>query len=63
MSAGDKAIPLKEMVHKADPNAEVCDWGFTCDCGYKGEAGELLVEEDDTTMWCPQCGTAGWIWD
>ena len=59
MSAGDKAITLAEE----NPNGYVFNWGFTCECGYRGVAGELLVEPDDTTMWCPQCRCAGWIWD
>ena len=59
MSAGDKAITLAEE----NPNWKECDWRFTCDCGYQGIAPELLVEEDDTTLWCPQCRTTGWIWD
>jgi len=59
MSAGENAIPLIE---------ENKNWrdqlpGFTCSCGYSGKGHELLCEEDETTLWCPVCGTAGWIWD
>ncbi len=59
MSASDKAITLAED----NPNWKTCHWAFTCECGCKGEAWELLVEEDNTTMYCPQCRNAGWIWD
>ena len=61
MSAGPNAIPLSE---------ENPEWlredlpGFTCQgCGYSGKGHELLCEEDDTTLWCPQCETAAWIWN
>jgi hypothetical protein len=61
MSAGPKAKPL------AEENKEwlKCDWSFICEygCGYSGLAHELLAEEDEDTLYCPQCGTAGWIWD
>ena len=59
MSASSKAITLSED----NPNWIKCRRGFTCECGYKGVAPELLVEEDNATMYCPQCRCAGWIWD
>jgi hypothetical protein len=36
---------------------------FTCDCGHHGRADELLAEDEESTLWCPVCTTAGWIWD
>lgn len=60
MSAGKNAIPLAQDVENPP------DLGFTCqdeNCGYRGKAGELLVEPDNTTMYCPQCGNANWWWD
>ena len=60
MSAGKNAIPLEE---------ENIEWrsaglpSFTCECGYSGAGHELLCEEDETTLYCPQCGCAGWVWD
>lgn len=38
---------------------------FHCDgCGYEGDHSELLgVDPDEnSTMWCPMCGTSGWTW-
>lgn len=59
MSAGNNAIPLiKENVNWKDKLPS-----FTCECGYHGKGHELLCEEEETTLYCPQCGTAGWIWD
>ena len=60
MSAGPEAIPL------IDENPIWIDElpFFTClNCGYQGIGHELLCEEGDTTLWCPQCRTASWVWD
>jgi len=59
MSAGKNARPLIEE------NPEWKDQlpSFTCDCGYSGLGHELLCEEDETTLYCPLCGLAAWIWD
>ena len=61
MSAGKNAIPLI----KENPEWETIGLpSFTCQgCGYQGKGHELLCEDNETTMWCPQCGTAGWVWD
>lgn len=32
-------------------------------CGWRGSVTELLGTDDDETMWCPQCGTASWVYD
>jgi len=34
----------------------------TCFCGFKGHIGQLLCSKDDDeeTLWCPQCRTSGW---
>lgn len=41
--------------------------GVNCPCGWHGLMGELLVDPDDknpdSTMWCPECNTSGWIYD
>lgn len=60
MSAGKNAIPLIEENPKWKDSLPF----FTCSgCGYQGKGHELLCEEDSDTLYCPQCGTAGWIWD
>lgn len=70
MSAGPDAKPLGEWgwhdpeTGKQIPPSEL-PW-FTCQdptCGYHGRANELLVEDDDTNMYCPQCGLMNWWWD
>lgn len=61
MSAGKDAIPMwKENIawKKSAPEPVTC-WG----CNWKGPAYELLVEPDNQTMYCPQCGTSGWVFD
>ena len=70
MSAGPNAKPLGyDNFLRSDgqiisiEEAKKGAWKFTCDCGYKGEMGELLAEEGDDTLWCPACRSAGWIWD
>lgn len=38
----------------------------TCEgCGWKGHTTDLLCVDPDenTTMWCPQCGTSSWLYD
>ena len=42
--------------------------GVHCDgCGWRGSVVDLLEDPDDSdprsTMWCPQCGSTGWIYD
>ncbi|NQT04168.1 MAG: hypothetical protein HQ580_19235 [Planctomycetes bacterium] len=35
-------------------------------CGWKGRIHELLVDAVDmenNTMWCPQCTSAGWVYN
>lgn len=59
MSAGPKAVPLS----KENPDWIECTWGFTCQCGHKGIAHELLCEIDNSTLYCPQCECAAWTWD
>jgi len=65
MGAPADAITLKQ---DSDPKwweSESLKYqSFVCPCGYKGKAGELLVDPsgDNDTMWCPQCKAAGWIW-
>jgi len=61
MSAGKNAIPLSEENQKWK---NVGLPGFTCSsCGYHGAGYELLCEDDNATLYCPQCKTVGWIWD
>ena len=59
MSAGKNAIPLSEE-NPEWLKTDIPD--FKCDCGYIGKGHELLVEEDNDTMYCPMCTTAAWIW-
>ena len=60
MSAGKNAIPLIEE----NPNWKDDLPSFTCNgCGYTGKGHELLCEEDNETLYCPQCETAAWVWD
>lgn len=60
MSAGPNAIPLS----KENPEWLKRTNSFICNnCGYKGIVYELLCEEDDDTLWCPQCRLADWGWD
>jgi len=58
MSALDTAIPLAEE----NPNWKEVNLEFKCGCGYRGHVSELLCVEDNDTMWCPVCLTAGWVW-
>jgi len=42
------------------------NWKATCQdeaCGWRGPVHDLLVEPDNSTMYCPQCGTANWVYD
>ena len=41
------------------PN-ETDDPTFICECGYSGRASELDCEDDDSSIKCQVCGTAGW---
>lgn len=66
MSAGPDAKPLGEKGWTDDKGKPISPEklpSFTCDCGYQGMASELLAEEDNDTLYCPQCTTAAWIWD
>lgn len=63
MGAPEHAISLAE---------ENPDWAkgsskktrVTCQgCGWKGKMYQLLCIDEETTLWCPQCGTAAWIFD
>lgn len=36
---------------------------LSCECGFHGSVGELLVIDDDAGMFCPNCGSPGWIYD
>ena len=58
MSAPDDAKPIG----KAD-DGDLPD--FECGgCGYTGNGSELLGidPDEDSTLWCPVCGTSGWTW-
>lgn len=33
-----------------------------CHCGWHGIVDDLLGSDDEDTLWCPQCGTSGWIY-
>ena len=62
MGAGPKAIPLYE--ENSEWKKSLSATTFTCQgCNYHGFGYELLCEDDEDTLWCPRCGTAGWAWD
>lgn len=64
MSAGKDAVPMKDECANY-PNAGGLLWRVACqdeDCQWVGVVGELLVEPDNSTMYCPQCRTANWIY-
>ena len=58
MSAPEHAEPIGE----SDTSIPLPD--FECaGCGYVGNGSELLgVDDDDLNLWCPICGTMGWVW-
>jgi len=31
-------------------------------CGWHGRVYELLAVDEEETLWCPQCGTSGWVY-
>jgi len=34
-----------------------------CECGFRGGVWELLGVDEEDTMWCPRCRTAGgWMY-
>jgi hypothetical protein len=37
--------------------------GANCPCGWSGKVFELLADDDsdNTTLYCPQCETSGWL--
>ena len=37
-------------------------WRVKCDCGWRGDIGELLGCDETETMKCPQCTSSGWIY-
>ena len=59
MAAPNYAEPIGDP----DDGEELPDFECEC-CGYEGNGRELLgVDPDEnTTLWCPQCRTSGWIW-
>ncbi len=59
MSAGPNAKPLGVEGWNC-PVEELPQ--FTCGCGAAGRADELLAEDDNDILYCPQCETAGWEW-
>lgn len=67
MSAPKNAIPLRKE-EPIDPVSPSFYWApVECECGWKGELGDLLCDPDDpdppeNDLWCPQCKTKGWYW-
>ena len=61
MSAPDNAHTLRDEGYYKDDVFLDNDL-IICDCGYEGTAGGLLCVDDEETLWCPQCKTAGWQW-
>lgn len=68
MSACAHAEPLGEEGWNA-PIEEIRTIRITCSCGWRGCVTELMTcglpaeEECGTDLWCPVCGTIGWIYD
>ena len=48
-----------------DDKVNVIPWEkaekIECGCGFRGRLGDLLANDDDT-MWCPRCGSSGWMY-
>lgn len=69
MSAGPNAKPIGEKGKWTDgkgnlmPMEKVKEFRFKCnECGNTGNVTELLEEDNESTVWCPLCGTASWEW-
>ena len=65
MSAPECAITLEEK-NENWAKGSSSRAGVTCDCGWKGKVPDLLCDprpNATTTLWCPQCRTAGWVFD
>ncbi len=64
MSAPDNAITLREDVkfNPIEGDESLLETSVKCVCGFKGNAGDLLCTQEETTMWCPQCKTSAWQW-
>lgn len=69
MGAPENAEPIVEDAKQRRLNVD--DDGnqlptVTCDaCNWKGGTAELLGidPDEDQTMWCPRCGSIGWMYD
>ncbi len=59
MSAPDYAEPIGEP----EDGPPLPDFECEC-CGCEGNGSELLGvdPEEDSTLWCPQCGSSAWVW-
>ena len=36
--------------------------GVHCECGWGGVLCELLMDEEETTLYCPECRTTKWAY-
>lgn len=53
MSASKEAMPVGSFQVRVP---------VFCQCGWEGDVSELLAEDDEDTLYCPQCDTASWMW-
>lgn len=69
MGASTKAKPIGTSRWKTKDGAPVTSerierMKVRCQgCRWRGHVGELLGEDDESTLWCPQCGGATWVYD
>jgi len=69
MSAPDHATPIgqgeAQLVDAKTGKPSPWPGAYCEGCGWRGSVAELLgVDPDeDTTLWCPQCGTSGWVYE
>jgi len=54
------ALPLSES--KPEWSKLKAGIWFKCSCGRIGHISHLLFVDEETTMWCPNCGTDNWSW-
>lgn len=65
---GIRTQELKDYLDRHHPGkwSELSDQPFSlpieCSCGMRGDACELLTRDNDQTLRCPECGSAGWVY-
>lgn len=58
MAAPDYAEPIGEPINESEPPPVHCEA-----CGWDGKLADLLgIDPDEnTTLWCPKCRSAYWV--